>query len=229
MPPPPTPGEPTPGSRRARAAETEAALKDAARRVFARHGYLNAKITDITAEAGRASGSFYNHFASKEQLLESLAADFAAEAGEQLTEHGRDHDLSDRAVLRDHVATGWHTYRAHLPEIVAMLQASMVDEGFAARAREFRAAEMQPLREHLEQMRAAGFQLPGDPAVVASALMSLLQQFFHVWIAGGGEGSRSRSGPDPLPDDEAIDTLTALILYGIAGQPAAPPGADRDP
>ena len=52
------------GTRRARAAETEVALKEAAKRVFGRVGYLRAKITDITAEAGRAAGSFYSHFDS---------------------------------------------------------------------------------------------------------------------------------------------------------------------
>ncbi|HJY00192.1 MAG TPA: helix-turn-helix domain-containing protein, partial [Streptosporangiaceae bacterium] len=52
-------------SRRARAAQTEVALKEAGRRVFARSGYLEAKITDIAAEAGRSVGSFYKHFAGK--------------------------------------------------------------------------------------------------------------------------------------------------------------------
>ena len=66
---------PKAGLRQAQAAETEAALKRAALVVFARVGYLNTKIVDITREAGRSAGSFYTYFPGKEALLEALLTD----------------------------------------------------------------------------------------------------------------------------------------------------------
>ena len=68
----------TAATRKGRA--TDEAFKEAARRVFARDGYLNAKITDIAAEAGRSAASFYNYYDTKADLLIALAEEFHAEA-----------------------------------------------------------------------------------------------------------------------------------------------------
>ena len=198
--------------RREKAAETEAMLKEAARRVFARKGYLNTKITDITAEAGRAAGSFYNHFASKEELLEALAADIFTQATDRITEHGTDHDLSDPAQLREHVATTWYAFKTHIPEIAALNEAAMVDRILAQRWEEMRATRVDIMRDHLERLRHDGWALPGDPAIVASAMVSLLQQFCTVWLIHGGEAVGRE-----LSDTEAIDTLSAFILRGLIG------------
>lgn len=202
------------GSRKARAAETERALKDAAMRVFERIGYLNAKITDITAEADRAAGSFYNHFSGKEQLLEALLADVLAAGDEVAAQHPGDHDLSDREQLRFHVAGFWQTFRDHRPVFVALMQASMVDDMFADRLRELLAPEMRVLREHLEFVRDRGFELPGEPEVVASAMSGMWQQFAYTWQVSGGAGIGRELG-----DDEAVDMLTDLTLRGIVGRP----------
>jgi AcrR family transcriptional regulator len=207
------PSEPQPGSSRARAAaQTRAALKEAGRRVFTRSGYLDAKITDITAEAGRSVGSFYQHFAGKEELLQALLADWTAQAGEELAGHQAGDDLSEEPALRARVAMYWHTYQAHLPEIRALGQAAQVSPAFAEQLAQIRHAALQTMREHLQRLRDVGFELPGDPAVLASAFNALLEGFCATWIAGGGEPIGRA-----LSDDEAIDTLTGLLTHGLTG------------
>ena len=202
-----------PGTSRTRAAaQTRAALKEAGRRVFARSGYLDARITDIAAEAGRSVGSFYKHFAGKEELLEELLAEWIAQAGEQLANHEAGGNLAQEPALRARVSVYWYTYRAHLPEIRALGQAAQVSPAFAQRLSQIRHAELQTMRGHLERLRAGGFELPGDPAVLASAFNALLEGFCAIWIAEGGEPI-GRS----LSDDEAIDTLTGLLAHGLLG------------
>ncbi len=195
------------GSRQVKAAETAAALKAASRQLFVERGYLNTKISDITAAAGRAAGSFYNHFASKEDLLEALATDVAADAGGLIANHGGYHDLSDPVVLRDHIAVFWRIYTTRYAEIDALRQAALVDAGIASVLRRLRAEQIQPWIEHLHDMRTRDVPLAGDPDVLAAAMIALLEGFCRTWL----------TEPDPVPADRAIDTLTALIAHGIRG------------
>uniref|UniRef100_A0AAU2JWT1 TetR/AcrR family transcriptional regulator n=1 Tax=Streptomyces sp. NBC_00049 TaxID=2903617 RepID=A0AAU2JWT1_9ACTN len=199
-------------SRKAQAARTEKALKEAARRVFAEKGFLNAKISEISAEAGRASGSFYNHFPSKESVLEALLTDWISEARRHLTGHGDSHDLSDPEHLRWHVAVVWHMYKNHRPEIRALHEAAIVNDVFARRLAELQLAETRVLREHLQDMQDNGCSLPGKVDLVASAMMAMLNEFSRSWLLADGRPAGRAPG-----DDEAIDTLTAFILHGIAG------------
>lgn len=53
----------------ARGARTRAALIAGARSVFERDGFSDARIADISSEAGCATGTFYTWFASKEEVL----------------------------------------------------------------------------------------------------------------------------------------------------------------
>lgn len=61
------------GGRRRR--HTRARLVEATRRVMARRGMDAATIAEITSEADVGFGSFYNHFASKEEALEAAVLD----------------------------------------------------------------------------------------------------------------------------------------------------------
>jgi AcrR family transcriptional regulator len=195
------------GVRKQQAAQTEVELKAAAIRVFARVGYLNAKITDITAEAGRATGSFYKHFASKEKLLEALLADLLAEGDASAELAGHVADFRDREAVRWHVAVYWGFYRRHRTVIDALRQAATVDPAFARVSQQMMEPDVRHIADHL-----AGLDLPGDPLVVASIFTTVVPAFAALWVSGNHPGL----GRD-IGDDEAIETLTSFVYAGIGG------------
>ncbi|GID93600.1 TetR/AcrR family transcriptional regulator [Amorphoplanes digitatis] len=200
------------GVRRQRAAQTEAELKAAAVRVFARLGYLNTKITDITAEAGRAAGSFYTHFANKEALLEALLTDLLAQGDAAAADARHGDDFSDRDAVRYHVASYWYFHSEHRTLLGALQQAATVDESFAERARALVDPDIHHIAAHLVRAREAGLRLPGDPVVVATAFTTLMPAFAAMWQSGQGPAL----GRD-LSDAEAIETLTSLFYAAIGG------------
>src|SRR5262249_34876664 len=61
-------------------------ILDCAQALFLTRGYDNASLNDVIAEAGVSKGAFYHYFASKEALLEALAARMAREALAQVQE-----------------------------------------------------------------------------------------------------------------------------------------------
>ena len=201
-------------SRKAKAAETRAALLDAARRLFSERGYLNTKITDITAAAGRATGSFYEHFASKEELLKALLAELedAVDVRVAAMDHPREHDLTDREQLRDHIAAPWAVLRENRPVAVALFQSMVADDPGSGRAWRDLREQTATLRDHLDYLVERGHRLPGDPELVAAAVGGLLLTLNYALPAT----------PDAIDNDRVIDTLTDLVLHGLAGPPAPP-------
>ena len=66
------------GKRQLGALATKKKIFRAAIRLFMKKGYSNVTIDDIVQEAKVAKGSFYNHFASKEQLIFGVYDDYDA-------------------------------------------------------------------------------------------------------------------------------------------------------
>jgi AcrR family transcriptional regulator len=183
-----------------RAADTRAALIEAAKRLFATRGYLNTKITDITAEAGRAAGSFYTYFAGKEQLLEALLAEAVAASDGYAGAAGHKSDFSDPEAIRYHVAVYWNVYQDHGATFLALSQAALVDEKFARILREFRRTQFDDILDHLDHVA----NLPASAEVSLSVLGSMLDGMAHLW-------------PE-TPGDDAIEIITRFAYRALNGK-----------
>src|SRR5580704_10134723 len=75
---------PTRGARQR--ARTKQKLTEAARGLIAEKGVAGLRISEITERADVALGSFYNHFQSKEELVEEVVADTIGALAEAMIE-----------------------------------------------------------------------------------------------------------------------------------------------
>lgn len=182
------------------AAETRAALIEAAKRLFATRGYLNTKVTDITAEAGRAAGSFYTYFAGKEELLQALLRDLGTAGDRYATTAEHKADFSDPDAIRFHVAAYWRVYHEHAATMLALSQAALVDENFARTLREFRRAQFDDMRDHLDHV----VNLPASPEVSLTVFGALLDGLARTWAE--------------IPEDEAVETVTRFVYRALNGK-----------
>jgi AcrR family transcriptional regulator len=88
---------PAPDRHARRREQTRAKLVEAARTLFARQGVDNTRINEITDKADVGFGSFYNHFDSKEAIVEAVLAETVAAQGEAIAAVSR--ELEDPAEV----------------------------------------------------------------------------------------------------------------------------------
>ena len=181
---------------------TQAAIDDAARRVIARKGILAATVADIATEAGKSTASFYNYYDSKESMIREWALRFQDEVNERakpVTRHG----ISDRGRVREAAAAHWHTYRHRLAEMISVSQLAMVNPDFAEHWDELCSVPIGFITEMIIRAQRDGYCTSDDPALLAQAIVSMLNQFCYQQLSGDG----------PAPDDQACIATLANIFY----------------
>jgi AcrR family transcriptional regulator len=218
------------GSRGRKGRATDEAFREAARVVFAREGYLNAKISDIAAEAGRSVASFYNYYDTKADLLIALAEEFHAEATQMAILPYRS-GLSHEDALREAVAGFWRTYAKRRGELIGIFQAAMLEGEFRDRWLKMRAEAITRIAEQIRRAQADGYCPGVDPVLTASALSAMLEHFCYIWLGQGGEqlgqggrqpGQGGERADVPFDDERALNALATIWVKAVYWRPAAP-------
>jgi AcrR family transcriptional regulator len=202
-----------PATRGRKGRETDEAFRQAARHVFAREGYLNAKISDIAAEAGRSVASFYNYYDTKSDLLIALAEEFHAEATQMAALPYRS-GLTSEEALRQAVAGFWRTYAKRRGELIGIFQAAMLEGEFRDRWLKMRAEAITRIAAEIRRAQAEGFCPGVDPVLTASALSAMLEHFCYIWLGQGGE-----LGDIAFDDERALDALATIWVKAVYWRP----------
>ncbi|MBV9091855.1 MAG: TetR/AcrR family transcriptional regulator [Mycobacteriaceae bacterium] len=188
-----------------RGRQTAAAIDAAARTVIARKGVLATTISDIAAEAGRSTASFYNYYDSKEAMIREWALRFRDEANERATSVTR-HGLSNRERVREAAAAHWRTYRHRLAEMISVSQLAMINDDFAEHWAQLCAIPISFITEMVKRAQSEGYCQGDDAALIAVAIVSMFNQFCYVQLSG-------KTGDTEDVDDKACITTLANIFY----------------
>ena len=197
-----------------RGRQTRAAIDASARAVIARKGILATTISDIAAEAGKSTASFYNYYDSKEAMVREWAVRFRDEARER-SRAAAEPGLTNWERSYEAAAAHWNTYRNRLAEIISVSQLAMINDDFAEYWADICSLPIGLITQMVKQAQRHGFCARGDdPHLVAVAMVSMLNQFCYTQLSG-------EAAADAVADDACITTLANIFYRTIYHKEAA--------
>lgn len=189
-------------------------MKRAATRLIAQHGFEGMNLRMLADEIGVKAGSFYNHIASKEELLYRLLADTMVElmAGAELALAGAA-DPAD--ALRRFVAFHIEFHAVRRDEVfIGNAELGSLSDGHRADIVARRDAYEQRLLDILRAGEKAGQFAPGDLRVAAKALIAMLSGICTWYRADGRLGVKA-----------LVRQYTRLAFGCVGADPALAQGA----
>lgn len=168
-----------PEPRQRRSQEKRKRLKDAALQLFRSRGYERTSVEQITKRANLATGSFYQHYRSKQQLLLALMDELLAAMGQLSLRPNYSGDV--RASLRELLARGFANDLRYLGAYRAWEEAVLSDPQMASSQitiRRWTTKRVAVLLTSLQQWPGArpGVDVPALAQVIDTLFWSLLAQ-----------------------------------------------------
>ena len=216
------------GLRERKRQQTRQALISAAIRLFAEKGYDETTVAEITAAAGVSTKTFFNYFASKDEVLFphlSSRIDGAAGIIEQRKPGETVAGVLVRAVeymlaeaSRDELAAGLASARLPMIMSVPAVQAAALRRYFLAETR---------LAEALHRAYPGILDMPEAAAIIGSLMGAVLAAALATMEAGGSTGEVQAAARRAM--DIAVGGLQALgpDAPPARGTPDGPMGTNQ--
>lgn len=197
--------------RQQRAVETGAQLLVAARDTFEAKGYAATTVGAITKAADTAHGTFYLHFANKEDAFRRVMASVLDEMYVRAGPHPG-HPPGTPDVIRDATAGYLAVFRAHRGLWRCLLEGMLQSKAIEEMWLEMRQPFIDRVTRALERGRQAGVaRVAVHPQRAAAALVAMCEWYaFTNFVVGEGDA-------DP---DLAAETLADLWFHSVHCGPA---------
>ncbi|MDK3258957.1 TetR/AcrR family transcriptional regulator [Blastococcus capsensis] len=197
-----------------------ARLLAAAREVFERDGFLDARVTDISAAAGVAHGSFYTYYRSKTDIFRALVAAsmeelYASLGGGQEADGGHGDRPTDPLSGIDRANRRFVAmYRENTALMALFEQVTTFDPEVRAVRQAVRERMVARVRHSIERFQADGLVAADlDAEYSAHALVAMVNGLVHYWLVLGRD----------FDQDRLVETMTRLWAQSLG----LPVPADR--
>jgi AcrR family transcriptional regulator len=162
---------------------TRTQILGAARRVFARDGFVRARMLDVAQEAGLSLGAVYRYFENKERLFEALVGDIHEELyTASRAPHVNFADEPFAALLEANFGYLAH-YRANRDVMRTLTEAANVDPFFRDVWWRMRARHTERFVAALQDAHGVGDVEGVSVTVAADAMACMVEQAAYVWYA----------------------------------------------
>lgn len=195
-----------------RGVRTRAALVAAARVVFERDGYLDARLTDITAQAQCSTGTFYTYFTNKEEILQAVIEaaqnDMLHPGMPRLSEE----ESSPEAIIRASNRAYFEAYRRNAKLMMILEQVAAIDPKFREVRRQRSQAFARRNAKAIASLQEQGLVDTELDAVRASLALSAMvsRMAYYTYCLG-----------DEVPMEDLVETCTRLWVNALQMAPEA--------
>lgn len=148
--------------------------------MFERVGYIDARVSDIAAEAGIAHGSFYTYFPSKREAFEQIVRDVGIEISEAVAHTSEDLPGETLRNLENANRRYLDVYRKHMKILVLYEQVATMDPEINAMRVDGRRRHVARVEKTITRLQERGVaDATIDAHTTAGALVAMLGSFAY--------------------------------------------------